>query len=84
MNYVIYTMLYIAHKRLYALHILLHALCVMISVTQTMLSVIHMCALMCHDSSVGVPTRYGLDGLGIETRQGKDFPHLSIPSLGTT
>ena len=36
------------------------------------------------DISVGIATRYGLDGPGIESRWGRDFPHLSRPSLGTT
>jgi hypothetical protein len=29
-------------------------------------------------------TRYGLDGPGIESRWGRDFPHLSRPALGFT
>ena len=29
------------------------------------------------DSSVGVMTRYGLEGPGIESRCGRDFPHPS-------
>jgi hypothetical protein len=36
------------------------------------------------DSSVGIATCYGLDGPGIESRWGRDFPHLSRPALGTT
>ena len=32
-------------------------------------------------SSVGIATAYGLDSRGIESRWGRDFPHLSIPSL---
>jgi len=36
------------------------------------------------DSSVGIVTRYGLDGLGIESRWGRDFPHLSRPALKLT
>ena len=31
------------------------------------------------DSSVGIATRYGLDGPGIESRCGRDFPHPSRP-----
>ena len=31
------------------------------------------------DSSVGIATRYGLDGPGIESRWGRDFPHPSRP-----
>ena len=36
------------------------------------------------DSSVGIVTRYGLDGLGVEYRWRRDFPHLSRPALGPT
>jgi hypothetical protein len=36
------------------------------------------------DISVGIATRYGLDGLGIESRWGRDFPHPSRPVLGPT
>jgi hypothetical protein len=35
------------------------------------------------DSSVGIATRYGLDGSGIQSRWGRDFPHLSRPALGS-
>ena len=35
-------------------------------------------------SVVGIATSYGLDGPGIETRWGRDFPHLSRPALGPT
>jgi hypothetical protein len=34
------------------------------------------------DNSVGIATDYGLDGLGIESPWGRDFPHLSRPALG--
>jgi len=34
--------------------------------------------------SVGVATRYGLDGPGIEFRWGRDFPHPSRPAMGPT
>ena len=37
---------------------------------------------VCQDSSVGIATRYGLDGPGIESRWGRDFPHLFRPTLG--
>ena len=30
----------------------------------------------------GIATGYGLDGPGIETRCGREFPHLSRPALG--
>ena len=33
------------------------------------------------DSSVGIATGYGLSGPGIESRCGRDFPHLSRPAL---
>ena len=36
------------------------------------------------DSSVCIAARYGLDGPGIESRWGRDFPHPSIPALGLT
>ena len=36
------------------------------------------------DSSVGIATRYGLDGPGIESRWGRDFPYPSRPALGPT
>ena len=39
---------------------------------------------MGRDSSVGIATRYGLDGPGIESRWGRDFTHLSRPALGPT
>jgi hypothetical protein len=36
------------------------------------------------DSPVGIATGYGLDGPGIESQWGRDFPHLSRPALGPT
>ena len=36
------------------------------------------------DSSVGIATRYGLDGPGIESRWGRDFSHTSRLALGPT
>jgi hypothetical protein len=36
----------------------------------------------CLGSVVGIANGYGLDGAGIESRGGQDFPHLSIPALG--
>jgi hypothetical protein len=38
----------------------------------------------CRVSSVGIETRYGLEGAVIESRWGRDFPHLSRPALGPT
>ena len=35
-------------------------------------------------SSVGIGTGYGLDGPGIESRWGRDFPHLFRPAMGPT
>ena len=40
--------------------------------------------LMGRYSAVGIATRYGLDGLGIESRWGRGFPHPSRPSLRPT
>ena len=37
-----------------------------------------------HDSSVGIATRYGLDGSRIESRWRRDFRHTSRPALGPT
>ena len=39
---------------------------------------------MGRDSSVGIATRYGLDGPGIESQCGQDFPHPYRPALGPT
>jgi hypothetical protein len=36
------------------------------------------------DTVVGRATGYGLDGLGIEYRRERDFPHPSRPALGPT
>jgi hypothetical protein len=33
-------------------------------------------------SVVSIETGYGLDGPGIESRWGRDFPHLSRPAMG--
>jgi hypothetical protein len=35
-------------------------------------------------SLVGIVTDYGLDGPGIQSRWGRDFPRLSRPALGPT
>ena len=35
-------------------------------------------------SVVGIASSYRLDGPGIESRWGRDFPHLSRPALGPT
>jgi len=39
---------------------------------------------LCRDRSIGIATRYGLDGPGIESRWGRGFPHPSRPALGPT
>ena len=36
------------------------------------------------DNSVGVATRYGMDGPGIESQWGRDFTHPSRPALVLT
>jgi len=36
------------------------------------------------DSVVGIATGYELDGPGIESRWGRDFPYMSRPVLGPT
>jgi hypothetical protein len=36
------------------------------------------------DSTVGIATRYGLDGPGIEARRRRDFPQPARPALGPT
>ena len=36
------------------------------------------------DSSVVIATAYWLVGPGIESRRGRDFPHLSTPALRPT
>jgi hypothetical protein len=36
------------------------------------------------DDSVGIATSCGLDGPGIESRWGQDFPHPYRPALGPT
>jgi len=40
------------------------------------------CSNITHISSASVATRYGLGGPGIESRWGRDFPHLSSPAPG--
>ena len=40
--------------------------------------------IVSRDSLVGVATRYGLDGPGVESQCGRDFPHPSRPTLVPT
>ena len=42
---------------------------------------VHLCG---PGSSVVIATGYWLDGPGIESRWGRDFPHLSRPAVGPT
>jgi hypothetical protein len=43
------------------------------------------CVCVCEPGSVvGIATVHGLDGLGIESRWGRDFPHQSRPALEPT
>jgi hypothetical protein len=42
------------------------------------------CKICGPGSSVGIATDYGLDGPRVESRCGRDFPHLSRPALGPT
>jgi hypothetical protein len=46
--------------------------------------ILHICVRVCadRDSAVGIATSYGLDGLRIESRCERDFPHSSRPALG--
>ena len=39
---------------------------------------------MGRNSSVGVATRYAMDGPGIKSRWGRDFPHPYRPALAPT
>jgi hypothetical protein len=41
-------------------------------------------SIVARDSSVGIATCYGLEGPGMESRWGRDFPHLSKPAFGPT
>jgi hypothetical protein len=42
------------------------------------------CIISVSSILVGIATRYGLEGPGIESRWGRDFPHPSRPALGST
>ena len=43
-----------------------------------------LCVAVGRDCAVGIATRYGVDGPGIESRWGRDFAHPSRPDLGPT
>ena len=45
---------------------------------------VHVTTTMGRDSSVGIATAYRLDGPGIESQWGQDFPHPSRPALRPT
>ena len=49
-----------------------------------LLNMLFCCVWKDRDSSVGIATRYGLDGPGIEYRLGRDFPHPYRPTLEPT
>ena len=51
---------------------------------RTLLHGVIMAYAVGRDSSVGITTGYGLEGPGIESRWGLDFPHPSRPALGPT
>ena len=44
---------------------------------------LHELSRMDQDSSIGIATRYGLEGPGIESRWGRDFSHSYKPALET-
>jgi hypothetical protein len=43
-----------------------------------------MCLIVGRDNPVGIAICYGLDGPGIESRWGRDFPRPSRPALRPT
>ena len=47
---------------------------------QMLLNEFYMIYIGSRDISVGIATRYGMDGPGIESRGERDFPHLSRPA----
>ena len=46
--------------------------------------IIIIAVVVARDSVVGIVARYGIDGLGIEFRWGRNIQHLSRPALGPT
>ena len=69
-------------QRAVTLALLEFHLTVSYSVTTT--TIIIIIIIIGRDSSVGITTRYVLDGLEIESRCGRDFLRLSKPTLGPT
>jgi hypothetical protein len=45
---------------------------------------VHFVGVNQSSSGPGIVTGYGMDGPGIEYLRGRDFPHLSRPTLGPT
>ena len=58
--------------------------CLTLKMTALFRNVRYCLATVSRDSSVGIATRYGLDGAGMESRWGRDFLQLSRPALGPT
>jgi hypothetical protein len=56
------------------------------NLSTTVLGVLFYCQTLYYGSvsSVGIAIGYGLDFPGIESRRGRDFPHLSRPDLRPT
>ena len=52
--------------------------------TTTKRTLRNLCKVCGRDSSVGIATRYGLDGPGIESLWGRGFPHPFRQALGPT
>ena len=75
------TLLFISYQ-----HVTSHnrIVCIHPKKTQIILSKQHWQNIVGRDIVVGVATRYGLDGTGIQSRWGRNFPHPSKPPLGPT
>jgi hypothetical protein len=65
------------------MHIILSTLLKIVKfvLSQNCQKILALCGL---GSVVRIAPGYGLDGLGIESRWGRDFLHLSRPALGLT
>jgi hypothetical protein len=72
------------HNQAHVQRHLVHNFVVLICRERERLSVALLCLVFVPNitSVVGAATRYELDGPGIESRWGRDFPHPSIPALG--